>query len=1026
MPRQRHPTAVAKLAVTFTFALALGITLSLARPSAPRPLSAESPPRPDKQLLTLGNAGLEDFGPVDGAGFPTLAQPADVAVAPDGSLYIIEGLHHRVFHVDADGRLLHVWGRRGAGPGEFTFTGALQLGLAIAADGSVFVADGGNHRIQVFGPEGRFLRQFGTRGEEPGQFFNPAGLAIGPDGSLFVADNFNMRVQRLSAEGAPLDQWGGRGSTPGKFIQPQGLAWSPAGALYVSDGVPRIQRFDAAGAWLGQWASAWDAPCDSPAQSYQVTGVALAPDGTVVAVERDRGMIFRTGPGGALIDRWSLGSPPTGYSANGIAIDPRGRVYVTEAQQHRVRVFAAEHADDWHTAYFTNPLAAGFPAAVEHLPAPVRAWGAAPPAPGLPAEGWSARFTRTLPFEAGAHRFAIRAGGGVRLWVDGVLVADHWDAAAVERVELVRLSAQAHEVQIGFRHAGGDAALSVAITREDDIAPSATATATARPTSTPYPTLTPSATPTGPLTPTNPPTATPRPTMWPTPYPERVYFPVVAHPTGPDTVPTPGPPFLPNPDIDVLHYGLELAVPDLGDSDLDATETVVLTAVRALDAIELAVEPVAIKVWRTEVGGRAVSHTLQRGRSNAYGLSGTRLRTWLERPARAGETITLTVRYRIDAATYTAQRGFMVDRTARILLTRSLPYYARYWLPSNDHPSDVATIDYTLRVPPDTVAVANGRLVEGDYTTGSGLDAEGRRVFRWSEGVPIAPYMMHIAVGAFEVHADELCYSIVDGRGVKTDCAAAETRLPFVVYAPPGIWDQPSWKLAFTDAADAAVYFSGRFAPYPYEKLAFVAGPHPYSSEYASVIVLSGFRAWTGAVHELIHQWWGNTVRIPHWGEAWVKEGVTSYLTGYWEERARSNNTSNFDTCTTWPIPAPPDTDPFGYYILDDPTMRRGDINAAYYKGAAAMHDLRLRIAAAAGTNIWDDAAQAAWLGAFDGLFDTYRGQTLGTADLVAYLRAHLADELRAAGKPVAPGAAEALVDAWARRWFAGSTGAGR
>jgi hypothetical protein len=84
----------------------------------------------------------------------------------------------------------------------------------------------------------------------------------------------------------------------------------------------------------------------------------------------------------------------------------------------------------------------------------------------------------------------------------------------------------------------------------------------------------------------------------------------------------------------------------------------------------------------------------------------------------------------------------------------------------------------------------------------------------------------------------------------------------------------------------------------------------------------------------------------------------------------------------------------------------------------AAIHDLRMRIASATGSNPWRGEVQSAWLAALAGVFKAHSGRTLGTPQLVAHLRANLAAQLQSAGLRLDPGGAEALVDGWAARWF--------
>lgn len=229
----------------------------------------------------------------------------------------------------------------GGGEGSALTQFSYPRALALAPDGSVYVADSENHRVQAFTADGVFLWVWGSYGSEPGQFDVPQGIAVGSDGSVYVADRNNSRIQKFTAHGDFVTAWGSPGSELGQFVEPRNLTVDVQGRVYVADSQNnRIQVFSAEGDFIRMWGTAGDGP---GAFNY-ATGVAVGPDGTVYVCDAENHRMQMFDPDGTFLDMWgSQGGGPgefdRPYSAT---VDAAGRVYVVDEWNHRIQVFTAQ------------------------------------------------------------------------------------------------------------------------------------------------------------------------------------------------------------------------------------------------------------------------------------------------------------------------------------------------------------------------------------------------------------------------------------------------------------------------------------------------------------------------------------------------------------------------------------------------------------------------------------------------------------------------------------------------------------
>ncbi|WP_406695778.1 NHL repeat-containing protein [Singulisphaera sp. Ch08] len=167
--------------------------------------------------------------------------PTDAVIDRAGNFYVGDyGDYDRIQVFSPEGKWLRQWGGHGYALGEFLKPRA----LAIDDQDRIYVADSCNHRIQVFDTMGKLLFHWGTRGDAPGQLSYPYDLAIGPDHALYVCEYGNHRVQKFSLEGQSLGVWGSAGRGPGQLYNPFALAIDHTGAISVIDSNNhRVQRF---------------------------------------------------------------------------------------------------------------------------------------------------------------------------------------------------------------------------------------------------------------------------------------------------------------------------------------------------------------------------------------------------------------------------------------------------------------------------------------------------------------------------------------------------------------------------------------------------------------------------------------------------------------------------------------------------------------------------------------------------------------------------------------------------------------
>jgi sugar lactone lactonase YvrE len=273
--------------------------------------------------------------------------PRDMALAPDGSIYVADTGNNRIQHLAPDGSVLQVWGSyadisQGEAPGGTFFE---PWGIALGSDGSVYVADTWNHRIQKFTSDGKFVNMWGYFGQAdtPFALWGPRDIAIDTNGDLFITDTGNKRVVIYDADGNYVNQFGSVGLGAGQFDEPVGIAIDQAGLVYIADTWnQRIQVMagDVNGDYLPL--NTWDV----------VAWYGQSLDNKPFIAVDDKGNLYTTDPEGYRVLHFtSVGTfinyfGDYGIGANGfnlptgIIVDGKGGFWIADAGNGRIMHFS--------------------------------------------------------------------------------------------------------------------------------------------------------------------------------------------------------------------------------------------------------------------------------------------------------------------------------------------------------------------------------------------------------------------------------------------------------------------------------------------------------------------------------------------------------------------------------------------------------------------------------------------------------------------------------------------------------------
>lgn len=396
-------------------------------------------------------------------------------------------------------------------------------------------------------------------------------------------------------------------------------------------------------------------------------------------------------------------------------------------------------------------------------------------------------------------------------------------------------------------------------------------------------------------------------------------------------------PLLGNGGYDVESYDLDIEwLPD--DGTIDATATITLTPTEDLDTFNLDLEGLTVEA--VVVDGAAAT-TDRAGREltvDPVALLAT------------GETVAVVVDYRgapvpIRVGTDIFRVGWHTD--GRDAFVVSEPAGAASWFPANDHPTDKALFRFSVTVPSDLAAIANG--VQQSVTDAGG----GRTTYVYESSDPMATYLASVVVGDLEFVEE----TTPSGHVLRS---AYPRRLADAA------------RIDFADTARMMTVFENRFGPYPFEVYGHVVADEALGfalenqtlSIFGSDLVTGRGTIDTIVAHELAHQWFGNSVSPATWMDIWLNEGFATYAEWIWAAESGGPPVAESAAAT--------------HAIADfgvppgDPGSDELFQGTVYLRGGLALHALQVEI----GQEAFDEVLRT-WV-------ERHRGGVASTADLRA------------------------------------------
>ena len=314
-----------------------------------------------------------------------------------------------------------------------------------------------------------------------------------------------------------------------------------------------------------------------------------------------------------------------------------------------------------------------------------------------------------------------------------------------------------------------------------------------------------------------------------------------------------------NKNIDIKHYAFEINLSDSNDE------------IRGIATITIDFKEVGIRNFRLdfvnqkadkENKGMAIEAITVGDQAISYTHQNDEIILNLPSPSTKNQTIIFTIKYHgvpLD--------GLRIGKTKlgdRSFFNENWPNRARHWLPTLDHPSDKATSEFKVIAPSHYKVISNGLLLE-ESELGNSM-----KLTHWKQSVPSSCWLFVIGVAEFAVqYLDPFL-----GKSIETWVYAKNREAGFYDFQEP--------------TKKVLEFYSQYVGPFAYEKLANIQTPSVNGGMESSSAIFYGEDLVTGkrsertrnvVIHEIAHQWFGNSITETTWDDAWLSEGFATFFT---------------------------------------------------------------------------------------------------------------------------------------------------